>query len=225
MPVVGREGEALGVRGRDERQEVVEVLRGRSLADPDVHPAAHLLVRLGAREALVVRADARADVGVQVEAGEERRVAVDRDAAGGARPPPSRRRRGRRRGSPGRSSSRRGRGRSAGRRAARGPPPTSVGPGRLEMRRRDARRQHDEDVDREARGRRRGRRGCPATPRTFAISCGSVTAAAVPCAAARRANVRRRRHRGLDVEVRVPERGGDEAPREGRPSSSRRSAR
>ena len=29
----------------------------------------------------------------------------------------------------------------------------------------------------------------PGTPLTFAISCGSVIAAAVPCAAARRANV------------------------------------
>src|SRR5664280_796337 len=51
VPVVRRERETFGVRRRDERQEVVEVLRGRPLADPDRHSAPHLLVRLGAREA------------------------------------------------------------------------------------------------------------------------------------------------------------------------------
>ncbi len=81
MPIVGREREAFGVRGGDEREQVVEILRRRALADPDVHAAAHLLVRLGAGEALVIRAHARADVRVQVEARKQRRMAVDENAA------------------------------------------------------------------------------------------------------------------------------------------------
>ncbi len=82
VAVVRGEGEALGVRRGDEREEVVEVLGGGPLADPDRHAAPHLLGRLVAAEALVVGPDAGADVGVQVEAGEERRVAVDGKPAG-----------------------------------------------------------------------------------------------------------------------------------------------
>ncbi len=79
-------------------------------------------------EALVVGLHAGADVGVQVEAREERRVAVDRHLPPPWRPPPSRGRRGRRRGSRGRSSSRRGPSRSGARRAARDRPVRASAP-------------------------------------------------------------------------------------------------
>ncbi len=207
VAVVRREREALGVRGRHEREEVVEVLRGRALADPDVHPEADLLVRLGAREALVVRADAGADVRVQVEAGEERRVPVDRNApaarvlhlrddAGVAEEEtrdvhhlgePEHLRQVVER----REVLRRERG-------AR----------RLEVRRRDARREHDEDVH----GKRRRRREEVANPRhaphvrdLVRVRHGRRS----PVSGGEARERAGRRHRGLDVEVRVPERGGD----------------
>ena len=52
-------------------------LRGRSLAQHDVHALGQLLEGLRGRRALVVGADARGDVGRERAAREPRRVAVD----------------------------------------------------------------------------------------------------------------------------------------------------
>ena len=207
VPIVRREGEALGIRRRDERQEIVEVLRRRSLADPDVHAASDLLVRLGAREAFVVGAHAGPDVGVQIQAGEERRMPVDRDTAaarifdlardGGV--PEEKARDVHHLGEPEdvRKVVER---REVGGRERR--------PRRFEMRGRHARRQHHEDVHREARS---GLEKGPDSRHAFHVRdlvrvrdrrrravCGRETR-----------ERRRRRHRGLDVKVRVPERGRD----------------
>ena len=207
VAVVRREREALGVRGRDEREEVVEVLRGRPLADPDVHPAAHLLVRLGAREALVVRADAGADVGVQVEPGEERRVAVDRDA------PPAGVLHLRDDGGVAEEEARdvhdlgepeHVRQAVERREVLRG----ERGARRLEVRRRDARRKHDEDVDREVRRRRQKAADAGDAPHVRdLVRVRDRRRGPVDGGEARERA--RRRHGGLDVEVRVPERGRD----------------
>ncbi len=57
--------------------ERMQILRHRSLADQDGHALRELLTRLARRGRLVVGTDARGKVGVELAAGEERRVAVD----------------------------------------------------------------------------------------------------------------------------------------------------
>ena len=102
------------------------------------------------------------------------------------------------------------------------------GPGRLEVRRGDARREHDEDVHREARRRRQEVADAGDAPHVRDLV--RVRDGGRGPVDGRVARERaRRRHRGFDVEVRVPERGGDVAPRGGRscppraPCGSRRS--
>ncbi len=188
---------------RDEREEVVEVLRRRSLADPDRHAAPHLLGRLVATEALVVGADAGADVGVEVEACEERGVAVDREPTGdgvldlGA--------------DAGVAEEEAGDVHHLGE-AEDVLPPVEGGEvvgterrsGRLEVRRRDARGEHDVDLDGEV-----GRGGEKRLEPLGAADVRDLVRVGDDGGRAVRGGVTRedggRRHRRFDVDVGVPE--------------------
>src|SRR5208282_4153617 len=80
IAVVGAEGDegrkALG----DERRQRVQVLADGALANEDLHALAELLQRLGRAGRLVVGAHAGAEIAVEIETADERRVAVDRPA-------------------------------------------------------------------------------------------------------------------------------------------------
>lgn len=208
MAVVGGEGESLRVCRRDEREEVVEVLGGRPLADPDRHAAPHLRGRLLAAEALVVGPDPRADVGVEVEAGQERRVAVDGDPAGDGVLDL--------RADSGVAEEEAGDVHHLGQ-AQDVLPPVERGEvvgaerrtGRLEVRRRDARREHDVDLDGEVRRRFEERLEPLGAPHVRdLVRVGDDGGRAVGRGEAREDG--RGRHRRLDVDVRVPERRGEE---------------
>ena len=66
-----------GPYSSDERQERLEVARHRRLADQEPHPGAEPLAALVDGQRLVVRADARGRVRLQLLAEEPGRVAVD----------------------------------------------------------------------------------------------------------------------------------------------------
>jgi len=77
MLVVGAEHAALGILGRQQRGERLEIAGGRALADHDELAALELGQRVLHGRALVVGVDADRDVGVEVLALQARRVAVD----------------------------------------------------------------------------------------------------------------------------------------------------
>ncbi len=77
VPVVGGKAAPRRCAGIHEREKVAEVLLGRAFPDHDVYPPEELLSRLRKRRALVVALDPGVDVGVQISAGEERRMTID----------------------------------------------------------------------------------------------------------------------------------------------------
>ena len=77
MFVIGAEHAALGVLRREQRGQRLKVPRRRALADHDELTAAQLGQRVLDVGALVVGIDARSDVRVEILAGQARRVAVD----------------------------------------------------------------------------------------------------------------------------------------------------
>ena len=80
IAVVGAEGDAVRAEVPHERQQCLQVARHRRFANQEPHAGPQPLASLVDRQGLVVRADARRDVGVQLLAEQARRVAVDLDA-------------------------------------------------------------------------------------------------------------------------------------------------
>ena len=78
IAVVGAEGDVGRIALGDDRRQRVQVLRHRALAHQDLHALGQLLQRLWQVGRLVVGAHARGEIAVEVEAPEQRRVAVDR---------------------------------------------------------------------------------------------------------------------------------------------------
>ena len=76
LPVVGAQRHPVGPVPEHGRDEVAKVPRGRALADEEPHPLAALLLGLVELGALVVRLDARRQVGVELAAAHPGRVAV-----------------------------------------------------------------------------------------------------------------------------------------------------
>ena len=76
LPVVSAESAAVGAVSLDQREEVAQVARDRSLAEQHPHAEAPLLQGFLEGDCLVVGADARGDVGVERRAANARRVAV-----------------------------------------------------------------------------------------------------------------------------------------------------
>ena len=84
IAVVGAEGDEGRMALGDDRRERVQVLANRALADQHLHALGKLFQRLGDVGHLMVGADAGAEITVEVEAAQQRAVAVD--AAGPGTP-------------------------------------------------------------------------------------------------------------------------------------------
>ena len=93
IAVVGAEGDVRRIALGDDRRQRVQVLGHRAFAHQDLHALGQLLQRLRQVGGLVVGADAGGEIAVEVEAAEQRRVAVDRAALERRRAWPGRRRR------------------------------------------------------------------------------------------------------------------------------------
>ena len=77
IAVIGAEGEEGGGLERQERGEGMQVFRDRALADQHGHALADLFQGFVGGGRLVVGANARARIGIEIEAADERRMAVD----------------------------------------------------------------------------------------------------------------------------------------------------
>jgi hypothetical protein len=77
VPVVGAEGEEGRVPLRDDRRQRMQVLRHRAFAHQNLHALGELLQRLFGGGGLVVGADARTKIAVEVEPTQQRRMPVD----------------------------------------------------------------------------------------------------------------------------------------------------
>ena len=77
VAVVGAEGEEGRGVARDQRDQLVQVLRDRALADQDRHALGEFFARLLGGRRLVVGADAGGEIGVEVDAAQQRRMPVD----------------------------------------------------------------------------------------------------------------------------------------------------
>ena len=183
LAVVGAERDAVRPVLGDERQQRAQVARRRRLADEQPHPGAQPLASLVERRRLVVGADPRRRVRLQIPAADARRVAVDVRRERELRELGARRRRRR----PGKfiisatPSTRRRRSsasRSPSVSARRGDSYSDAGTDD------EAMKYTSSGMPAEA----SSSQCTPSVPRTFAISCGSATTAVVPSGSTRRAN-------------------------------------